>query len=340
MAFKLDRPRQFLVALFTYVLVILVSAGIASANPDQWRKAGFTTDFSKAGVPFTDILSGGPPKDGIPSIDAPVFEPVSKADWLDPKEAVIRLEIDGKVKAYPLRILIWHEIVNDSLGGVPVSVTYCPLCNSSIAFSRTLDGHLLDFGTTGLLRNSDLVMYDRQTETWWQQFTGEAIVGTLTGKTLKMLPSRVVAFSELQSADPQAMVLSTPQPARRPYGRNPYPGYDSRSAPYPLFQGELPAGIEPMARVVVVRSANGLHAVALAHLRERETISLSEEIELSWSGGQASALDADSVSGGRDVGTVKAVRNTRDSTEDLVHDITFAFVVHAFHPELGIIGAK
>ncbi len=122
------------------------------------------TDFSKRSVEWNEILSGGPPKDGIPSIDDPRTEPISKIDNLTDTDPVIGLIINGKARAYPLRILTWHEIVNDELGGVPVTVTYCPLCNSSIAFDRRLDGRILDFWTTGKLRRSDMVMYDRQTE--------------------------------------------------------------------------------------------------------------------------------------------------------------------------------
>jgi hypothetical protein len=336
----MQRLRRSTLVLFTAALAFL-AVGLwqaALADPDQWRRGGFTTDFSKTAVGLDEILSGGPPKDGIPSIDSPKFEPARGVDWLDGKEAVIRLELDGKVRAYPLRILIWHEIVNDKLGDTPVAVTYCPLCNSSIVFSRTLKDRVLDFGTTGLLRNSDLVMYDRQTETWWQQFTGEAIVGELTGESLKMIPSRVQSFGQFVADHPDAEVLSIPVPAQRAYGRNPYVGYDSRSAPYPLFRGELPENVNPMARVIVVKTGTGPQAVLLSHLRERKRVALPGPIELSWDEGQASALDAATVQGGRDVGNVTAIRTTGATSEDVVHDVTFAFVVHAFHPDLGIIG--
>ena len=136
----------------------------------EWPK----TDFKKTAVDFKEIISGGPPKDGIPSIDNPRFMPASKVNSQDlaPTEPVIGLTINGKSRAYPLRILTWHEIVNDELAGTPVTVTYCPLCNSTIVFDRRIDGKVLDFGTTGKLRNSDMVMYDRQTESWWQQLYG------------------------------------------------------------------------------------------------------------------------------------------------------------------------
>ncbi|MEP4769850.1 MAG: DUF3179 domain-containing protein [Roseibium sp.] len=319
------------------VLPVLISSQ-ATANPEQWQRAGFTTDFSKSTVSFDSIFSGGPPKDGIPSIDNPSFVSAKSVTWLDDAEPVIQLELEGVAKAYPLQILIWHEIVNDNIGGRPVSVTYCPLCNSSIVFDRQFDGTTLDFGTTGLLRNSDLVMYDRQSETWWQQFTGEGIVGTHSGRELKMIPSRVVSFAEFKHQHPDSRVLARPSPARRDYGRNPYVGYDGRSAPYPLYQGDLPDNIEPMERVVIVNDGNQRLAATLNHVREQEQVALSETVFLKWTGEQASILDRSSTSQGRKIGTVEAIRRNGASEEPLVHDLTFAFVVHAFHPDLPILG--
>jgi hypothetical protein len=155
---------------------------------------GWKTDFSKHSVPLSEIIPGGPPRDGIPPIDRPVFETVAQADaWLKPQEPLIHFAVGNDVRAYPLQILIWHEIVNDEVGGIPVMVTFCPLCNTAIAFDRRVAGRVLDFGTTGNLRHSDLIMWDRQTESWWQQMTGEAIVGELTGMRLTLLPATIVS---------------------------------------------------------------------------------------------------------------------------------------------------
>ena len=133
----------------------------ASANPTVWKLSWPETDFSKTSVDFGQIMSGGRPKDGIPSIDKPEFVPLAKYKGASDTEPVITFAHKGDARAYPLRVLIWHEIVNDTVGGVPVSVTYCPLCNSSIVFDRRIGNKILDFGTTGKLRNSDMVMYDR-----------------------------------------------------------------------------------------------------------------------------------------------------------------------------------
>lgn len=180
--------------------LILAVAGDAVANPNVWRSEWPRTDFSRHSVPFDEIMSGGPSKDGIPAIDNPSFAPASAPGGLAPNEPVISLAIGGDARAYPLRVMIWHEIVNDTIGGVPVAVTWCPLCNSSVVFDRRLDGRTLSFGTTGKLRHSDLVMYDRETETWWQQFSGVAIVGALVDRELTPLPSRVESVARFRVA--------------------------------------------------------------------------------------------------------------------------------------------
>jgi hypothetical protein len=202
------------------------------ANPSNWKHAWPDTDFSKSSVDFKEILSGGPPKDGIPSIDDPKFVPLSEITDIAATEPVISLEINGEAKGYPLRVLTWHEIVNDELGGVPITVTFCPLCNAAITFDRRVNGKVLDFGTTGKLRNSDLIMYDRQTESWWQQFIGEAVIGEMMGAVLKILPARLESFERFAARYPNAKVLVPCNPHQRPYGANPYVGYDTSPIPF------------------------------------------------------------------------------------------------------------
>ncbi|MBM2827219.1 MAG: hypothetical protein HW403_1283, partial [Dehalococcoidia bacterium] len=218
-----------------------------------FSKRGWRTDFSKRNVSLSEIKGGGPPKDGIPPIDKPKFVDAQQAGaWLGEKEPVGYLNLGGEAKAYPLQILTWHEIVNDTVGGQPVSMTFCPLCNTVLAFDRRLDGRFLDFGTTGNLRLSDLVMYDRQTESWWQQAVGEAIIGELTGKKLVFLPAGVISFREFREAFPKGLVLSRDTGFDRDYGRNPYAGYDSRNNTPFLFFGSLDRRALPMERVVAV----------------------------------------------------------------------------------------
>lgn len=214
-----------------------------SFNLQYWP----TTDFCNHSIDYSEIFSGGPPPDGIPAIDNPVFESIDEANtWLEDSWPIMLFEANGEARAYPLAILIWHEIVNDELAGQKVTLTFCPLCNSTIAFNRVLeDGTVLDFGTTGNLRNSDLVMYDRQTRSWWQQFTGEGIVGEMTGTFLEMLPSQIISWADFKANFPASQVLSRDTGAFRDYGRNPYSGYDEvGSSPFfPVgeFGDQLPA---------------------------------------------------------------------------------------------------
>ena len=298
----------------------------AAANPAIWKSEWPKTDFSKKSVEFGEIFSGGPPKDGIPAIDNPRFVPIAEVTDIAPTEPVIRFGVDDDIRAYPLRILIWHEIVNDTVGGMPVSVTYCPLCNSSIVFDRRLGKDVLDFGTTGKLRNSDLVMYDRQTESWWQQFTGTGIVGKMTGKTLKMVPSRVESFARFRESAPSGKVLVPSGGSFRPYGANPYRGYDTASRPF-LYRGEMPKGIKPLAYVVAV----GKEAWSLDLIREKKKVEAGDLV-ITWVPGQNSALDSETIAKGRDIGNVTVQRNTPKGLQDAVHDLTFAFVFHAFVP--------
>lgn len=331
------RPLKRVLAAIALLLSALAISLPASANPDTWKRQGWAkTDFAKSSIDFAEIKSGGPPKDGIPSIDKPVFTTADKANDLADREPVIGLEINGDARAYPLRILTWHEIVNDTVGGKPVTVTYCPLCNAAIVFDRVVDGRTLDFGTTGKLRKSDLVMYDRQTESWWQQFTGEAIIGAMLGKSLAILPSRLESFAEFKARHPQGRVLIPNDPNMRAYGHNPYFEYDSAKRPF-LYSGPFPEGIPPMARVVVVRGKAGASAISLAHVRKSSPL-LIDGHRISWAPGQASALDQRDIAKGRDVGTVRVTRDGADGKAlDAAYDVTFAFVFHAFHPDRKIV---
>jgi len=332
------RPAALLFGLALAVTALALPPRAAHADPVTWKREGWgKTDFSKTSVKWSEIRSGGPPKDGIPSIDKPKFIAVAADKELTPRDPVIGLEIAGDARAYPLRVLIWHEIVNDRVGGVPVTVTFCPLCNSAIAFGRRVKGKLLDFGTTGKLRNSDLVMYDRQSESWWQQFTGQAIVGAMLGTQLKMLPVRLESFAQFKARYPKGKLLVPNNPQMRRYGENPYRYYDSAQFPF-LYNGDMPKGIEPMARVVVVKSAGTgasgpAVAVALSALRKTGSYKLGD-VDLKWDKGQASALDNGTIAKGREVGSVTATRKTADGKSlDVPYDVTFAFVFHAFHPK-------
>ncbi|MCH8183823.1 MAG: DUF3179 domain-containing protein [Proteobacteria bacterium] len=311
---------------------VVLYTSSSMANPSVWRYEWPTTDFDKTSIDFRDIISGGPPKDGIPPIDDPQFRPVSEIDHLADTEPVIGLFVNGEQKAYPLQVLMWHEIVNDEIGGVPVTVTFCPLCNTTIVFDRRLDGRVLDFGTTGKLRFSDLVMYDRQTETWWQQFLGEAIVGELTGSVLKIIPARVESFANFKERAPNGLVLVPARERGRAYGNNPYRGYDSSSRPF-LFRGALPTEVAPLSRVVVLSINGTREAWSLNLLREKRRVEIGDGIVIHWEPGQNSALDASVISRGVDIGNVTVIRETADGPEDVAYSVDFAFAFTAFFPD-------
>jgi len=281
--------------------------------------AGWRTDFTKASVDLGEIIGGGPPKDGIPAIDAPRYESVAAARaWLIDRSPVIALEVGGRARAYPLAILIWHEIVNDTLGGVPVVVTFCPLCNTALVFERTFDGTVHDFGTTGNLRYSDLVMYDRQTESWWQQATGEAIVGQLTGKRLTFLPAQIISLGEFEAAHPGGDVLSRDTGFSRDYGRNPYVGYDTVDQQPFLFSGVTDGRLPPKERVVTIGTGAEAEAFPFSELRKAGVASGSlggRPVVVFWALGTASALGPPTIGDGVDIGASGVFRPIVDGRQ-------------------------
>jgi hypothetical protein len=220
---------------------------------------------------------------------------------------VLALTIGGQTRGYPVQIMTWHEIVNDTVAGTPVAVTYCPLCNSGVAFDRTVGGRVLSFGTSGRLYADNLVMYDRQTESLWPQLTFTAAVGVLTGTRLTPHVLQTVAWRQFRTAHPRAWVLSRDTGFTRDYGRNPYAGYDDPQQP-PLFP--LPdADRRERLKERVIGIGDGTAAVAVV----RSAVAAAGVVEVTVGGrdlivwhrpGQASALDDDAVGSGRDIGTV------------------------------------
>jgi hypothetical protein len=234
----------------------------------------------------------------------------------------------GEARAYPLQILTWHEIVNDEVGGTPVSVTFCPLCNTAIAFDRRLEGRVLDFGTTGNLRHSDLVMWDRQTESWWQQVTGEAIIGELTGQKLTELPAEIVAWEEFRTGHPEGRVLSRETGFSRSYGTNPYVGYDRVDQPPFLFKGPTDGRLPPMERVVAVELGGEAAAYPFALLRRRRVVHDAvggQAVVVFHKPGTASALDQSRIADSRDVGATGVYRPNVDG-----RPLTFVWRDEAF----------
>ncbi len=275
-------------------------------RPNGWG-FGWNTNFNVRTVDLDEIISGGPPRDGIPPVDSPKFVAVADEVGIYADNApVIQLEVNGDVRAYPIGILTWHEIVNDVIGGVPVTVTFCPLCNTAIAFERTIDGEVFDFGTSGTLRKSDLVMWDRQTESLWQQIGGEAIVGSMVGAKLNLLSAPIVSWAQFKENFPDALVLSQETGFTRNYGTNPYSGYDDvNNSPF-LFRGELDSTLSPFERVVTLDLGDEFVAYPfplLEDVRVFQDVRKQQEIAVFWTPGASSALDARNIDEGREVGS-------------------------------------
>lgn len=277
------------------------------------------TDWSKRTISLSELVIGiqrPDPRDVIPPIDDPQFETVEQAaQWLVDREPVVLLELEGEVRAYPLRILTSHEVVNDEVAGRPVVVSYCPLCNSAVTFDREVEGQVLRFGVSGLLRNSDLVMWDRQTESLWQQITGEAIVGEMAGTELSFVPSPIVAWGDFKAQFPEGEVLSRDQgiyPAEM-YDNQPYAGYDSSTRPF-LFRGDPDDRYPAMERVVAVRVSGTNKAYPFSVISEERAV--NDEVAgtpivvVFGADDTASLLDTSDVTAGRGVGVGLALERT------------------------------
>ncbi len=233
---------------------------------------GWKTDFELRTISLDELLISLR-RDGIEPIDDPTFESAQDAATrIAKKEPVIVLEINDDVRAYPLAILVNHEIVNDEVGGTPVTVTFCPLCNSSIAFDRRVDGIVHRFGTSGMLRKSDLVMWDDRTETLWQQLTGEAIVGEQAGKQLTFLPVQISTFEEFAASHPDGVVLNPPRTT--PYLRASYQGYDDNIQDPYLFAGEIDRRLPATARVTALNLGSGPVAYSFELLAEHPVLNV------------------------------------------------------------------
>ncbi len=329
--------------VFRFVIAFaLAVAGFAAlpanaepANLDLWKSEFGKTDFDRTTVPLDEIRDDSNFRDTIQPINSPQFQHISELTAMGPLEPVLSLVINGDARAYPLRLLLWHEIVNDVVGGIPVLVSYCPLCNSGVVYDRRIGDVVLEFGNTGRIRHFDMVMYDQQSESWWQQFTGEAIVGEMGGTTLRIVPARLESLARFRRRAPDGKLLIPTNVMTHPYGETPYQGMDSQWATqsrtmlrerYPY---DLPQNVSPLQRVVVV----GDEAWGLELLRQRRRVEIGDLI-IEWEAGQNSLHDDSLILAGRDVGNVVVRRRAADGAlEDAPYDVTFAFAFRAFRPD-------
>lgn len=281
------------------------------------------TDWSNTTIDLSELAVGIPrsdPRDAIPPIYSPEYESVADAGaWLNAQDPGALVDVDGDVRFYPLAIMTRHEIVNDTFGDVPVAVTYCPLCNTALAFDRRVDGEAVEFGVSGLLRNSDLVMWDHDTVSLWQQITGEAIVGEHAGTRLERLSTAIVGYGEVVENFPNAQVLSRDLGFGIAYGANPYSGYSSQAAPFPGF-ADPPEDTRfaALERVVGVTIGDIEKAYAFSTLENELVVNDivdDTSVAVFWGGSTADALDASSITDSRAIGTAVAFLATLDGRE-------------------------
>lgn len=260
--------RYFIVFLS---LALVATTGFGQSLPTH---SDFKTDLSKRTIDLSELRGGGPPKDGIPAIFKPRFDGVAAASkWLADVEPVLVVRHAGVVRVYPFQILIHHEMVNDQIGDTPILASYCPLCNSAIVFDRRVNGETLTFGVSGMLRLSDMVMYDRQTDTLWQQFTGDAIVGEYVGTRLTVVSSQVTDFGAVRQRFPEAQVLNQNTGYYRPYGSTPYPGYEGNGRTVFPVNYRKQGGINALDRVVGVTISGQTVAHKMSTIRRARVVS-------------------------------------------------------------------
>ena len=281
---------------------VLIAIALWSGSSMQGGPtAGWKTNFDRSMIDLKDVVSGGVPRDGIPPIDNPQFTQVQSVNNLSDNSPVIVVNIGGDARAYPLEVLTRHEIVNDLIADIPIAVTFCPLCNSALVYKRQVDGKTLRFGVSGNLLNSDLIMWDDATESWWQQLTGDAIAGDFSGMRLEFVTSQLVGFGVFGERYPEGKVLRGPFGA---YGRNPYPGYDSSKTPF-LFRGPVDERLHPTERVLAAKVAGEPAAFPFSLLRQNRVVNQTignTDFVIFWRAGAVSALDKAEIDQSRDVG--------------------------------------
>lgn len=302
------------------VLHTVMSIGVAA---ETLTKNDF--DLTDALVSADEVLPGGPPRDGIPAIDHPLFVSATAADFLSGDERVLGIRRNGMKKAYPISIMNWHEIVNDHIGNEPIAVTYCPLCGTGMAFvSEGTDGPLT-FGVSGLLYNNDMLLYDRQTQSLWSQIMTQAISGPHKGRRLATIPVNHTTWSDWRQRHPETLVLSQNTGFSRDYQRSPYAGYEaSRKVYFPMkFRAQ---GYHPKEPVLGLEIDNVYKAYPFSELSKIASILpdqvAGKDIEVHFDSEHQTAKVIDET--GRELATV----------------IAYWFAWYGFHPDTDIYRAK
>ncbi len=307
--------RRSLIALASWLA--LAQAGAVGGAADH---NGF--DLTGSLVPADDIHLGGPQRDGIPALDAPSFVAAAEAEFLADEDPVLGLVLGGEARAYPIAILSWHEIVNDRVAGHPVAITYCPLCGTGVAFDARVGGETLRFGVSGLLYNSDVLLFDRKSESLWSQIKRQAIAGPMKGQTLPALPLTHTAWRAWRRDHPRTLVLSTDTGHRRDYGSDPYMGYaGERDLYFPV--GNSSRRYHPKERVLGVEIGGRFKAYPFAELSKSGVREFPDRIaghdlliRFDWANESATAFDG--------------------SGRQLAATTGYWFAWYAFHPDTEI----
>lgn len=306
----------------SFRIVLSVWFFISIGELHAQRKNGF--NLSEAVIPIDKIKSGGPPKDGIPALTNPKFISADQADYLNSKDKVIGVSINGDHRAYPIKILNYHEIVNDDVGSTSIVVSYCPLCGSGLVFSALFDTRILNFGVSGLLYNSDILMYDKQTNSLWSQLMMQAISGKMKDQKLTFIASEHTTWKGWQEQHPDTKVLSNKTGHTRDYNRNPYAGYTS--TPTLFFTVEHESDALPVKKQVLGVEVDGkFKAYSFTDLtKSGKTL-------------------ADSFNGVDYIIAFDSANRSAtiiSSSKPLVYITTFWFAWYAFHPETELYKAK
>lgn len=292
--------------------------------PTAYAMNGFNLDNST--IPINKIHHGGPPRDGIPSLDKPEFVAADEATFLKPEDRILGVVHKGEARAYPIRILNWHEIVNDRIKGDAVVVTFCPLCGTGLVYNGEIEGKLHDFGVSGLLYNSDVLLYDRQSESLWSQILSKAISGPMVGRHLKTLPVSHTSWESWREENPQTLVLSTETGFGRDYSRSPYAGYGKSEQIYFPVTKESRA-YHPKERVLGVEIDGKYKAYPFEELAKLKSNVLQDEFA-----GQKLTVSFDVEN--RD-------GRITDENGKIIHTVNgFWFAWYAFHEDTAVFKAK
>ena len=304
-----------------------ISIGLVAVLVSKIATSDNGFDLSNATIPVNQIMHGGPPKDGIPAISNPKFVNADQAKHVKSDDRIVGINMDGIAKAYPISILNWHEIVNDEIDGQHFAITYCPLCGTAVAFDANIDGKVTEFGVSGLLYNSDVLLYDRNTESLWSQISSRSVAGVMVGAELKRLPISHTSWKDWKAKYPDTLVLSEETGHSRDYSRDPYAGYEKSRTLYFSVNNRAPETYHPKELVVGIEVDGKFKAYPFIELEKNAKSSFKDEIN-----GKTFTINWDSNN------RAVTIFDARDQAVASIQGFWFAWF--AFHPETDIFRAS